>query len=72
MKMDEDYIGHKIILKPGQHDNNRWTCQFVIVKFGQTDMEKRSGYPEGSFGSRQEAEAAALAAAKAVVDTNSH
>jgi hypothetical protein len=69
--MDKYHDGHKIILKPGQQDNERWTCQFVIVKFGQTDMGKRSGYPEGSFGSRQEAETAALAAAKAVIDSNS-
>ena len=68
--MDEQYKGHKIILKPGQQDDGTWICQFVIVKFGLTDMGKRSGYPDGSFGSRQEAEAAALAKAKAVIDSD--
>jgi hypothetical protein len=69
MEMDEQYKGHKITVRPSQLDNGKWTGQFVIVKFGQTDMGKRSGYADGSFDSSQEAEAAALARAKALVDS---
>jgi hypothetical protein len=68
--MDERYKGHKIILKPGQQDDGKWICQFVIVKFSQTDMGKRSGYPDGSFGSSQETGAAALAKTKAIIDSD--
>jgi hypothetical protein len=70
MDMDERYKGHKIILKPGQQDDGKWICQFVIVKFGLTDMGSRSGYPDGSFGFRHEAEVAALAKAKAIIDAD--
>jgi hypothetical protein len=68
--MDKYHDGHKIILKPGQQDNevDMSVCDCEIR---QTDMGKRSGYREGSFGSRQEAETAALATAKAVIDSNS-
>jgi hypothetical protein len=42
----------------------------VVVKFGHTDMGKRSGYIDGTFGSRKDAEAAALAKAKALIDSH--
>jgi hypothetical protein len=42
----------------------------VVVKFGNTDMGKRSGYADGTFRSRQDAEAAALAKAKALINSN--
>jgi hypothetical protein len=42
----------------------------VVVKFGHTDMGKRSGYADGTFGSCEDSEAAALAKAKALI--NSH
>lgn len=69
LAMDEQYKGHKVTVRPGQLDNGEWTCQYGIVKFTQSDMGKQSGYAEGSFGSRQEAEAAALAKAKAIIDS---
>lgn len=69
-KMDEYYNSHKITLRSGHQDAREWTCQYVIVKFGNTDMGKRSGYADGSFGSRQDAEAAALAKAKALINSN--
>jgi hypothetical protein len=70
MAMDEQYKGHKITVRPGQLDNGKWTCQFVIVKFSQSDMGKRSGYANGSFDSSPEAAAAALAKAKAIIDSD--
>lgn len=70
MNMEEDYKGHKITLRSGHQDVGKWTCQYVVVKFGHTVMGKRSGHAEGTFGSREDAEAAALAKAKALI--NSH
>jgi hypothetical protein len=57
--MDEQYRGYKVTLRPGQLDNGKWTCQYVIVKFTQSDIGKQSGYAEKNFGSSQEPEAAA-------------
>ena len=68
--MDEYYNSHKITLRSGQQDAGKWTCQYVVVKFGHTDMGKRSGYADGTFDSREDAEAAALARAKALINSN--
>jgi hypothetical protein len=46
MEMDEYYNSHKITVRSGQQDAGKWTCQYVVVKFGYTDMGKRSGYAE--------------------------
>ena len=54
--------GHKITLRSGHQDAGMWTCQYVVVKFGNTDRGKRSGYADGSSRSHQDAEAAALGA----------
>jgi hypothetical protein len=67
MKLDTYYNGHKITLRSDHRDAGTWTCQYVVVKFGNTDMGKRSGYAAGRFRSRQDAEAAALAQAKALI-----
>jgi hypothetical protein len=61
MNMDEYYNSHKITLRSGHQDAGKWTCQYMVVKFGHADMGRRSGYAEGTFGSRKDAEAAALA-----------
>ena len=68
--MDEYYNSHKISLGSGPQDAGKWTCQYVVVKFGHTDMGKPSGYADGTFGSRKDAEAAALAKAKVLIDSN--
>jgi hypothetical protein len=70
LKLDEYYSGHKITLRSGHQDAGTWTCQYVVVKFGNTDMGKRSGYADGRFRSRQDAEAAALVKAKALINSN--
>ena len=57
--MDEYYNSHKITLRSGHQDAGKWTCQYMVVKFGHADMGRRSGYAEGTFGSRKDAEAAA-------------
>jgi hypothetical protein len=69
MAMDEQYKGHKITVRAAQL-NETWTGQYVIVKFGHTDMGKQSGYAAGTFKSQQEAEAAALVKVKAIIDSH--
>jgi len=68
--MDNIYRGHKITLRSGQQDDGAWICQFVVFVFGKTEMGKLSGDTDGSFGSHQEAEAAALTKAKTWIDSN--
>jgi hypothetical protein len=70
MKMDDYYNSHKITLRLGHQDAGKWICQYVVVKFGYADMGKRSGYAEGAFSSRKNAEAAALAKTKALIDSS--
>jgi len=70
MKMDEYFNSHKITLRSCQQDAGNWTCQYVVVKFGNTDMGRRSGYADGFFRSRTDAEVAALAKAKALINLN--
>jgi hypothetical protein len=70
MAMDDEayYQGQKIILTPTQYENGEWICRFMIVRFREPATENQSGYAAGSFGSRQEAAAVALAKAKAIID----
>ena len=68
--MDEYYNSHKITVRSVRQDAAKWICQYVVVKFGNTDMGRRSGYAEGDFSSRKDAEAAALAKAKTLIDSN--
>ena len=43
-----------------------WTCQYDIMKFNQTDI---AGFPDGNtYNIREEAAAAALVKAKALID----
>ena len=42
-----------------------WACQYVITKSGRIEMD---GTPASTFFSREEAEAAALSAARTFID----
>lgn len=42
-----------------------WACQYVIRKTGKTEID---GFPSHTYFSREEAESAALARAKWVID----
>ena len=57
-----EYKGHLIALIVGQKDG-RWVCQYLIIDSGVT------GYCDGSFATHSEADAAALQAAKDVIDS---
>ena len=64
------YQGRKIIVTAGQGNDQKWICQFVIVQITPSDMRNHTARVDGRFGSRQAAEAAALKAAKAYIDSH--
>jgi hypothetical protein len=59
-----DYKGHHITLIPSP-EGSMWACQYVIRATGQTEVD---GFPGRAYFSREEAEAAALASAKWLID----
>jgi hypothetical protein len=59
-----DYKGHQITLIPSP-EGSMWACQYVIRATGQTEVD---GFPGRAYFSREEAEAAALASAKGLID----
>jgi hypothetical protein len=62
-----DYKGHQITLIPSP-EGAMWACQYVIRTAGQTEVD---GFPAGTYFSREDAESAALARAKWVIDDSS-
>ncbi len=59
-----DYKGHQITLIPSP-EGSEWACQYVIRTTGQTEVD---GFPNRTYFSREEAEMAALARAKWLID----
>ena len=63
--MPYSYKGHTIELIPSA-EGLMWTCQYVIMKFNQTEI---AGFPDGNtYKTREDAAAAALIKAKALID----
>lgn len=63
--MQHSYKGHTIELIPSA-EGLMWTCQYVIMKYNQTEI---AGFPDANtYGTREEAAAAALMKAKALID----
>jgi hypothetical protein len=63
--MDHHYKSHTIKLIPSA-EGMMWACQYVIMKFNQTEI---AGFPDGNtYDTREDAEAAALKRAKALID----
>ena len=66
----QDNRKHWIELRtPDQHADGTWSCRYIIFEFESTRWRCKRGRPEGSFASREEAEAAALNQAQRVVDS---
>lgn len=61
---DHTYKGHNITLIPSL-EGYMWACQYVILKSGKTEMD---GFAGNTYSSREEAESAALARAKTLID----
>jgi hypothetical protein len=59
-----DYKGRHITLIPSP-EGSMWACQYVIRATGQTEVD---GFPDRAYFSREEAESAALARAKWLID----
>ena len=59
-----DYKGHQIALIPSP-EGSMWACQYVIRATSQTEVD---GFPGRTYFSAEEAEAAALARAKWMID----
>ena len=64
MRSNYHYRGRIITLSP-RMEGYMWTCQYVIMKSGKTEMD---GSPANTYFSREEAEFAALATARRFVD----
>jgi hypothetical protein len=63
--MHLDYKGHIIELIPSA-EGLVWACQYVIMKFNETEI---AGFPDGNtYDTREDAEAAALTKAKSLID----
>jgi hypothetical protein len=63
--MHHRYKGHTIELVPSA-EGLMWACQYIITKFNQTEI---AGFPDGNtYDTREDAETAALAKAKSLID----
>jgi hypothetical protein len=63
--MQQQYKGHTIQLIPSA-EGLMWACQYVIMKFNQTEI---AGFPDGNtYDTREDAETAALIKAKSLID----
>jgi hypothetical protein len=65
---ESDYGGRSVKLRSGQQEDGTWICEYTIIQSGSTGLTHTTGYPYGSFATRDEAEAAALEAAQAEID----
>ena len=64
MRTNYNYRGRIITLMPHM-EGYMWACQYVITKSGKTEMD---GFTGNTYLSREEAQSAALSAAKAFID----
>ena len=64
MRTNYHYRGRIITLRP-RMEGYMWTCQYVILKSGKTEID---GSPPTTFLSREEAEYAAFSMAKTFID----
>ncbi|UVT17293.1 MAG: hypothetical protein H8K04_07050 [Nitrospira sp.] len=63
------YKKHQIELAARQQEDGRWVCQYVIIEFGPRHWRYNKGFPDGRFGTRQQAEAAALKQARRIINS---
>lgn len=65
---ESGYEGRSIKLRSGQQKDGTWVCEYTIIDSGSIGLTHITGYPKGSFSTRDDAEAAALEAAQAEID----
>jgi hypothetical protein len=61
--------GRSIKLRSGQKADGTWVCEYTIIEPGHDPVTNTTGAPQGSFSTREEAEAAAWEAAQAEIDS---
>jgi hypothetical protein len=65
---EPDCGGRSVKLRSGQQGDGTWICEYTIIESGPPGLTHTTGYPKGSFSTREEAEAAALEAAQSEID----
>ena len=63
------YKGRQLETIVNQLEDGRWTCQYVIVDYTATVMDGNNGHADGSYATREEAEASALREGQRVIDS---
>ncbi len=63
------YKGRQLEIIANQLEDGRWTCQYVIVDYTKTVMDGNKGHADGSYATREEAEASALREGQRVIDS---
>ncbi len=64
------YKGRQLEIIANQLEDGRWTCQYVIVDYTKTVMDGNKGQADGSYATREEAEASALREGQRVIDSH--
>lgn len=57
-----------ILLMPSQHDNGLWACPYTCQQSDGNEASEHRNVPAGLWDTKEEAEAASLAHAKAWID----
>ena len=63
------YKGRQLETIANQLEDGRWTCRYVIVDYTETVMDGNKGQADGSYATREEAEASALKEGQRVIDS---
>ena len=63
------YKGRQLETIVNQLEDGRWTCQYVIVDYTERVVDGNKGQADGSYATREEAEASALREGQRVIDS---
>ncbi len=66
--LTDEYKGRTISLRASITADGAWHCRYLFIQFTPIFSAYISSYPDGSFATRHEAEVAALARAKQLID----
>lgn len=63
------YKGLQLETIANQLEDGRWTCQYVIIDYTETVVDGNRGHAEGTYATREEAEASALREGRRVINS---
>ncbi len=66
--LTDEYKGRTISLCASQTADGTWHCRYLFIQFTPIFSAYITHYPGGSFATREDAEATALARAKGLID----